>query len=41
MSKLHDFVVEHAKFPFPPPDEGRSVGTTDISELNVNLLETE
>jgi hypothetical protein len=41
MSKLHDFLVEHAKFPFPPPDEDRSVGTTDISELDVDLIEIE
>jgi hypothetical protein len=39
MSKLHDFLVEHAKFPFPALDERLSSGTTDISSLDVNLLE--
>jgi len=38
MSTLHDFLVEHAKFPFPLPDELQSVGTTDISDLEVGLL---
>ena len=38
---LHDFLVEHAKFPFPRPDEDRTVNTTDISLLEVGLLETE
>jgi hypothetical protein len=41
MSKLHDFLLEHAKFPFPHPDEGRSAGTTDISGIEVELLEGE
>ena len=41
MSNLHDFLVEHAKFPFPSLDERKSSGTTDISILDVNLLETE
>jgi hypothetical protein len=41
MSNLHDFLVEHAKFPFPPADEHRSVDTTDISEFEVGLLERE
>jgi hypothetical protein len=40
MSKWHDFLVEYAKFPFPLPDESRTVGTTDISDLEVGLLET-
>ena len=39
--KLHDFLVGHAKFPFPLPDEDRSVGTTDISQFEVGLLERE
>jgi hypothetical protein len=38
MSKLHDFLVEHAKFPFPRPDELRTAGTTDISDFKVGLL---
>ena len=41
MSKLHDFLVEHAKFPFPPLNEDLSSSTTDISTLDVNLLEIE
>ena len=39
--KLHDFLVEHAKFPFPLPSEDCSVGTTDISALEVGLLKPE
>jgi hypothetical protein len=39
--KLHDFLVEHAKFPFPRPDECRTAGTTDISVFEVGLLERE
>jgi hypothetical protein len=41
MLKLHDFLVEHAKFPFPLPSEDCSVGTTDISALEVGLLKPE
>jgi hypothetical protein len=41
MSKLHDFLVEHAKFPFPHLGELQSGDTTDISELEVTLLESE
>jgi hypothetical protein len=41
MSKLHDFLVEHAKFPFPPLNEDLSSSTTDISALDVGLLEIE
>jgi hypothetical protein len=41
MSKLHDFLVEHAKFPFPHLGELQSGDTTDISELEVALLESE
>jgi hypothetical protein len=43
MTKLHDFLVEHAKFPFPQP-ANRSVGTADISSISsfdVGLLERE
>jgi hypothetical protein len=39
--KLHDFLVEHAKFPFPDPVDDRTVGTTDISEFEVGLLKRE
>jgi len=39
MVKLHDFLVEHAKFPFPPVGEiRRTVDTTDISYFEVGLL---
>jgi hypothetical protein len=41
MSKWHNFLVEYAKFPFPLPDESRTVGTTDLSDIEVGLLETE
>jgi hypothetical protein len=41
MSKLHDFLVEHAKLPFPPLNEDLSSNTTDISVLDVGLLEIE
>jgi hypothetical protein len=41
MSKLHDFLVEHAKFPFPPLDGCLSTNTTDISTIEVGLLEKE
>ncbi|KAM6493291.1 hypothetical protein JOM56_011425 [Amanita muscaria] len=39
--KLQDFLVEHAKFPFPHPDELRTADTTDISEFEAGLLERE
>lgn len=39
--KLHDFFVEHAKFPFPYPDEGQSEDITDLSQLEIGLLERE
>ena len=41
MSKLYDFLVEHAKFPFPPTGGLGSVSTTDISDFEVGLLEKE
>ena len=41
MSKWHDFLVEHAKFPFPHPYELGSVGSTDISEFEAELLKPE
>jgi hypothetical protein len=41
MSTLHDFLVESAKFPFSHPIEDRSVGSTDISDFEVSLLERE
>ena len=40
MSNFHNFLVEHAKFPFHKPDEARSTGSNDISEIEVRLLET-
>ncbi|KIL63596.1 hypothetical protein M378DRAFT_12032 [Amanita muscaria Koide BX008] len=39
--KLHDFLVEHAKFPFPHPDELQTADTTGISEFEAGLLERE
>jgi hypothetical protein len=41
MANFHDFLEEHAKFPFPQPDELRSVSTTDVSQLEVALLQDE
>ena len=41
MLKLHDFLVEHAKFPFPPLNGDLSSSTTDISALDVDLLAIE
>jgi hypothetical protein len=41
MSKLHDFLVEYAKFPFPRLNELRTAGTTDISHFEVGLLVTQ
>jgi hypothetical protein len=41
MLKLHYFLVEYAKFPFPHPVEHRSADTTDISEVEVGLLKKE
>jgi hypothetical protein len=41
MLKLHDFLVEHAKFPFPHADDSRSTSSTDISNFEVALLEKE
>jgi hypothetical protein len=39
--KLHDFLVEHAKFPFPHPNEDQTAGTTDVSQFEVAMLERE
>jgi hypothetical protein len=39
MVKWRDFLVEHAKFPFPETDENGAVNTTDISPYDVGLLE--
>ncbi|KIM44998.1 hypothetical protein M413DRAFT_17851 [Hebeloma cylindrosporum] len=39
--KLHDFLVEHAKFPFPHPNEDRTAGTNDIFQFEVAVLERE
>lgn len=39
--ELHDFLVEHAMFPFPHPIEDRTAGTTDVSQFEVAMLERE
>ena len=36
---FHDFLVEHAKFPFPHTDKLQTVDTTDISDFEVGLLD--
>jgi hypothetical protein len=36
---LHDFLVANAKFPFPDTNDSRTGGTTDISLLDVSLLD--
>ncbi|KAN0102364.1 hypothetical protein V8E52_012018 [Russula decolorans] len=41
MVKFHDFLVEHAKFPFPLPDELQTCDSTDVSNFEVGLLERE
>ncbi|KAF8326953.1 hypothetical protein F5887DRAFT_1074775 [Amanita rubescens] len=41
MSKWNDFLVEHAKFPFPHPDKGRSIQTTDISQIEAGSIRRE
>jgi hypothetical protein len=40
MAKLYDFLLQHAKFPFPL-HELRTPDTTDISDFEVGLLEKE
>ena len=39
--KFHDFLAEHAKYPFPSTDERRTVNTTDISEVEAGLIDGE
>jgi hypothetical protein len=39
--KWREFLVEHAKFPSPHPVEDGSVSTTDVSDVEVGLLERE
>ena len=41
MMTLQDFLVEHAKFPFPPLTEDGTFDTIDISYLDVGLLTQE
>lgn len=41
MSNLHNFLVEHAMFPSPQPNEDSSTDITDISLVEVPLLERE
>jgi hypothetical protein len=40
-SFFHDFLVEHAKFPFPECSLGSVASSTDISEFDVGLLDNE
>jgi len=39
--KLYDFLVEHAKFPFPDPGKIQSAGSTDISTTKVGLVKVD
>jgi len=39
--KLHDFLVEHARFPFPPTNESRSLTSSEVSVFETELLERE
>ena len=39
--KLHDFLVEHAIFSFPQPNEDHTSDTTDISQFQVGMFEIE
>ncbi|KAH9048980.1 hypothetical protein EDB84DRAFT_1585806 [Lactarius hengduanensis] len=39
MTTWREFLVEHAKFPFPDPVENRSVNTTDISPEDVGKVD--
>ena len=41
MTEFHDFLVEHAMFPFPLPNELQTADITDVSDLEVGLLERE
>jgi hypothetical protein len=36
---FHDFLVEHAKFPFPEPSTGDTAASNDISDADVGLLD--
>ena len=36
---FHDFLVEHAKFPFPECLIGASTSSTSLSEIDVGLLD--
>jgi hypothetical protein len=36
---FYDFLVEHAKFPFPEPSTGDTAASTDISSVEVGLLD--
>lgn len=41
MTTWQEFLVEHAKFPFPAPVENGTVTTTDVSDLQIGLLTQE
>ena len=38
---FHDFLVEHAKFPFPECLIGASASSTGLSEIDVGLLDNQ
>ena len=39
MSNFNDILVEHAMFPFPEPDETRSLGTPSLSYVEIGMLD--
>jgi hypothetical protein len=39
MTTWHEFLLEHAKFPFPRLDESRSVGTTHVSTIEAQAID--
>jgi hypothetical protein len=39
MSNFHDFLEEHAMFPFSELDDARSIGSTYIFPIEVRLLD--
>jgi hypothetical protein len=41
MANFHEFLVEHAKFPFPLPDKLEPPSPTNISSFEIGILERE